>query len=363
MVSVQSDRVSDRSQLVSKNGVTQHLDTGTAAANVVRNAGPLVVDKPVHTGAAAVGLGNGSSGQHAQMQVDVLEVEVDDVAMSAPAADSAGQKRAQSSSSQGSANSRPRGPVTGDDCKDAPTVTESSLSSRPRSSSAHAVLPSLSPPPSSSDGDDRKTNTPPPAAAVNVNQPRGRKVFDYRLAQMIPRIADMNAQSINVEFSLHHVKLSSLHLYPRDDNLGRELIRVQLGLNNLVAKIPPNMPSTAAVVSAIKSAQHIRVFGRQELITAKTQVKNNVSMATAISRQLRIKMLWTFEDVEAAKTATAALSRHHDDNGDHVFTVTPGYGDDCLRRSEWRAEAMERRRHSCIYHAQSTQPSGRVRYH
>ena len=89
--------------------------------------GPLVVDKPVHTGAAAVGVGNGSSGQHAQMQVDVLEVEVDDVAMSAPAADSAGQKRAQSSSSQGSANSRPRGPMTGDDCKDAPTVTESSL--------------------------------------------------------------------------------------------------------------------------------------------------------------------------------------------------------------------------------------------
>ena len=124
MVSVQSDRVSDRSQLVSMNGVTQHLDTGTAAANVVRNAGPLVVDKPVHTGAATVGVGNGSSGQHAQMQVDVLEVEVDDVAMSAPAADSAGQKRAQSSSSQGSVNSRPRGPMTGDDCKDAPVARQ-----------------------------------------------------------------------------------------------------------------------------------------------------------------------------------------------------------------------------------------------
>jgi hypothetical protein len=334
-----------------KNSAAQRPNNGAVRRKTIKNVEQNNTITTMHTDTGATTIGDGSEGPSLPMQIGNTEVNIHDYAVTAQTTgNNAKFQKFQKSKSSSPCSSQMTGKavtvndspssMTDDDCEHVSTVTyltssltlddikddhtdmKSSVSSRPRRNSAHAVLSS------SSHNDDHATTVPSSSSSLqtvkNTKPPRGRKVFDYRLAQKIPGLTDMNAQCINVEFSLHYTKVSLVSLYPQDENLGRELIRVRLGLSNLRTELDSKNQNMAAVVTSIKSTQSIRIFTRRELTETKGQIKNNDSMISNTDRQLQVKMSLTFQNTESANTAKDALSTYIHGIDGHIFSVKPG---------------------------------------
>jgi hypothetical protein len=312
VVSVQTDRVSDRDSSVPARGVSQHHGTRMMDSSVATEAEDSMVGITATSGSVPSGGSGGGGGRVHAGPMAVADLrQVGRLNNAASAGNLAGGDQQQRSSSQTSPSDR-----------DSLTAATNSANNSLTTDHAHESV-SLVIPAHSSSSDDRKVDAAPSSAA----KPRGRAVFDHKLARTIPRFADMNAESIIVEFMLKRDRFVNVGLYYTDLSLGREFMRVFLGLTSLNTTVNPSQKTVTAVVNAVKTTERIRLIGpsRDEIRQLKEQLKelkNNPALASG--PPVPIKMAWTFKSVEDAQAATAALGSHLNVAGDRCFAVSSG---------------------------------------